>query len=161
MALSRRGARSSQRGQRPLWYEDVVNVVDMRRLGGAVCGAATALALTSCAGTQDAEAASVAQDLLAAVADQDGERACALLAPAARSELEDTSGKPCDKAILEEDIGEDSSPAAVEVYDSMARVRFESGTVFLSTFDGHWLVVGAACTPKPGDQPYDCSIQVS
>jgi hypothetical protein len=138
-----------------------VNIAGARLLRGAVGGVAVALALTSCAGTQDAEAASVAQDLLAAVDERDGERACALLAPAARSELEDTSGKPCDEAVLEEDVGEASSPAAVEVYDSMAQVRFDSGTVFLSTFDGHWLVVGAACTPKPGDQPYDCSIQVS
>lgn len=42
----------------------------------------------------------------------------------------------------------------------MAQARFESDTVFLSRFDGEWLVVAAACTPVSG-HPYDCSIQVS
>lgn len=154
-AVSRRGmaGSGSHRGSHV-----AMNTVLSRR---ASCAAAAVVALSSCAGTQDAEAASVAKELLAAVAAGDGAGACALLAPAARSELEDTSGKPCDEAVLEVDVGEASSAAAVEVYDSMAQVRFGSETLFLSTFDGNWLVVGAACTPKPGDQPYDCSIQVS
>ncbi len=119
------------------------------------------LALTSCAGTQDDAAGTAARRLLDAVAQDDGAAACAVLAPAARTELEDTSGKPCPEAVLEEDVGSASAPQAVEVYDRMAQVRFASGPVFLSRFDGEWLVVGAACTPEPGDRPYDCSIQVS
>jgi len=117
--------------------------------------------LAACAGTQDEPAASAAQDFLSRAQQRDGAGACDLLAPAARSGLEDASGKACDEAVLEEDTGAASPPIDVEVYDSMAQVRFESGTVFLSTFDGDWLVVGAACTRRPGDQPYDCSIEVS
>ncbi len=128
-----------------------------------VTGAAVVacLALTSCVGTQDEAAGTAAQRLLDAVAQGDGASACAVLAPAARAELEDTSGKPCPEAVLDEDVGSASTPEAVEVYDRMAQVRFASGPVFLSRFDGEWLVVGAACTPEPGDRPYDCSIQVS
>ena len=131
------------------------------RLGRLPLSAGLVLSLASCAGSQDSAAASVAEQLLQAVADGDGQGACAVLAPAARAELEDSSGKPCAEAVLEEDVGAASSPERIQVYDLMAQVRFASGTVFLSRFDGEWLVTGAACTPQPADQPYDCRIQVS
>ncbi len=130
------------------------------------CWSCSALALVTvgllagCSGTQEHEAASVAQRFLAAAQQQEGEEACSLLAPAARSELEQSSGQSCDAAILEEDLGAEGAPSTVEVFDTMAQARFESETVFLSRFDGEWLVVAAACTPVPG-RPYDCSIQVS
>jgi hypothetical protein len=133
-----------------------------RRCPRVLAGAAmSALKLTSCAGTQDEAAGSAAHDFLAAVQARDGRGACALMAPAARTELETSSGKPCPEAVVEEAQGEVSTPRSVHVYDSMAQVRFDSETLFLSRFDGDWLVIGAACTAKPGDQPYDCSIQVS
>ena len=131
------------------------------RAAQVAVAAVASVVLTACAGTQDHAAGTAAQRLLDAVARGDGADACAVLAPAARTELEDTSGQPCREAVLEEDVGSASTPEAVEVYDRMAQVRFASGTVFLSRFDGEWLVVGAACTPEPGDRPYDCSIQVS
>ena len=120
--------------------------------------------LGGCAGTQDDAAGSAAQDFLEAVGARDGGDACSLMAPAARAELASSSGKPCDEAVLEEDLFAAPSPAStrvVEVYDSMAQVRLDSETLFLSRFDGEWLVVAAACSARPGDQPYDCSIQVS
>lgn len=116
--------------------------------------------MTSCAGTQDAAAASAAERLLLAVADQDGDTACSLLAPAARTELEQSSGGPCAESILEEGLGKDSAPLRVDVYDTMAQVHFASDTVFLSRFDGQWLIIAAACTRRSG-RPYDCSVQVS
>ena len=130
-------------------------------LVGRVAGCCLVAALSGCAGTQDEPAGSTAQDFLGAVEAQDGRAACALLAPAARAELEDSSGAPCAEAVLEEDLGGPSSSSTVEVYDSMAQVRSGPETLFLAQFDGDWLVIGAACTARPGDQPYDCSIQVS
>ena len=121
---------------------------------------ATALLLASCSGTQDGPAADVAQGLLSAVDRGDGAAACALLAPAAVDELEQSSDKPCDEAVLEEDLGSGRTELAVAVFDQMAQVRFSDETVFLSRFDGDWLVVGAACIDQPAG-PYDCSIQVS
>ena len=115
------------------------------------------LLLSGCAGTQDEPAGSAARGLLAATHDGDGAAACDLLAPAARSELEQSSGKPCETAILEEDLGDGSGDLQVAVYDTAAQVRTGTDTVFLSRFDGEWLVIGAACTRVP-DRPYDCSI---
>ncbi len=113
--------------------------------------------LAGCAGAQDEPAVSSARGLLDAASGGDGAAACELLAPAARSELEQQAGAPCEEAVLDEDLGDGSGEAAVEVFDTMAQVRIGDQTVFLSRYDGDWLVVGAACTPVP-NRPYDCSI---
>jgi hypothetical protein len=128
------------------------------RWGGVVL--ACLLVPTGCGSGQDGAAASAAVDLASAVGDQRGADACRLLAPAARAELEDSSGKPCAEAVLEEDLGSATSPVDVQVFDTMARVRLADDTVFLSRFDGTWLVIAAACTPR-GERPYDCGIQAS
>jgi hypothetical protein len=116
--------------------------------------------LGSCAAGDDEAVSAVAEQLLLSAGQQQGAEACSLLAPAAVEELEDSSGQPCDEAILEEDLGAAGEPRGVQVFDTMAQVRFESDTVFLSRFDGKWLVVAAACVPQPG-RPYDCGVQVS
>lgn len=115
------------------------------------------LLLGGCAGSQDQPALSSAQQMLGAANDQDGEAACALLAPAVREELEQSSGSPCERAVLEEDLGDATGTTSVTVFDTMAQAHVGSETLFLSRFDDRWLVVGAACTPVP-DRPYDCSI---
>lgn len=115
------------------------------------------LLLTGCAGAQDDPAADAARRLLDAARDRDGAAACELLAPATRDELEQSSGAPCERAVLAEDLGAGSGQVTVEVFDSMAQAHVGSDTVFLSRFDDRWLVVAAACTPVPG-HPYDCSI---
>jgi hypothetical protein len=125
-----------------------------RRLVVAGTGA---LLLAGCAGSQDAAAGSAAQDLLRAAGTGDGAAACALLAPGARDELEQQAGKPCDRAVLEEDLGRGTGEVSVEVFETMAQAHVGAETVFLSRYDGRWLVIGAACTPVPG-RPYDCSI---
>ncbi len=101
----------------------------------------------------------MAQQWLDAVGHGEGGRACELLAPGARNELEQSSGSPCAEAVLEEDVGEAGEPV-VTVFDTAAQVRFASETVFLSRFDGDWLIIAAACTPRAA-RPYDCSIKVS
>jgi hypothetical protein len=115
-----------------------------------------ALLLAGCAGAQDTAAGSAARDLLDAVRDGDGAAACAALAAPTRDELEQTSGKACSTAVLEEDLGE-GGDVRVQVFDSMAQVRVGTETLFLSRFDGRWLVVAAACDAVPRE-PYDCSI---
>ena len=131
------------------------------RLGTSVLVVVAAGALASCDdGRDDESARSVAQQLLVAASQQEGSQACALLAPGAVQELEDSSGQPCERAVLDEDLGEAGEPLGVQVFDTMAQVRFETDTVFLSRFDGAWLVVAAACVRDPG-RPYDCGIQVS
>jgi len=126
-----------------------------RRLLALACAAV--LVAPGCAGSQDDAATSAAHDLLSAVRDGDGASACRVLAPATADELETTSGKPCERAVLEEDLGPGTGEERVEVFDSMAQVRLGADTLFLSRYDGRWRVVAAACTPVPG-RPWDCSI---
>ena len=114
-------------------------------------------ALAACGGTQDDAATTAARRLLDAAAASDGAGACAALAPPTRDELEQSSGKPCEEAVLEEELGGGDGPASVEVFDTMAQVVVGAETVFLSRYDGRWRVVAAACTAVP-DRPYDCSI---
>lgn len=126
----------------------------MHRLTATV---AVASLVTACGGTQDADVARTATGLLDAFGSGDGAGACALLAPPVRTELEDTSGSPCGEAVLEEDLGARSGSTEVEVFDTMARAVVGSETLFLSRFDGRWLVVAAACDPVAGE-PYDCAV---
>jgi hypothetical protein len=122
-----------------------------------VLAVGVALLLAGCAGSQDAAAGSAARELLDAVRDGDGAGACGVLAAPTREELEQTSGKACPDAVLEEDLAGGTGDPRVQVFDSMAQVRVGTETLFLSRFDGRWLVVAAACTAVP-HEPYDCSI---
>lgn len=131
-----------------------------RRLCAVASGLVTLTVLTSCGGSQDGAAVAAAEDLVSAIGEQRGGEACALLAPAARSDLEDTSGQPCSRAVLGEEVGTTPAATGVDVFDTMAQVRFADDTIFLSRFDGAWLVVAAACTAR-ATGPYDCGIQAS
>ena len=129
------------------------------RNAATVVAVVATLVLTSCAGAEDDAATSAAERLRTVVADGDGAQACRLLAPAARSELEDASGRPCAQAVLTEQVGTSGTATGVDVFDTMAQVRFADDTIFLSRFDGAWLVIGASCTPRDA-RPYDCGITV-
>ena len=95
--------------------------------------------------------------MLDAASGGDGETACSLLAPAVRTELEDSSGQPCERAVLDEHLASGSGAAEVQVFDTAAQAVVGTETLFLSRFDGRWLVIAAACTAVP-ERPYDCSI---
>jgi hypothetical protein len=131
------------------------------RLGraGVLAGVLT-LALAGCADEQDRAAADATEQFYAAVGSGDGATACALLAARARDELEQSSGKPCDRAILEEDLPAGGSVGAAEVYGTMAQVAFGTDTVFLTRFDTGWRVVGSGCTPSGVDRPFSCRVKV-
>lgn len=129
-----------------------------RRVPGLVALAVAAAVLTGCAGTQDDAATAAALELIDAADARDGAAACAALAPPTRDELEQSSGKPCDEAVLAEEIGAgDEAATRTQVFDTMAQVVVGAETLFLSRYDGRWMVVAAACTAVP-DRPYDCSI---
>lgn len=126
----------------------------MRSLAALVVAS---VGLAGCAGSQDDAATIPALRLLDAAAGRDGAAACAALAAPTRDELEQSTGKPCVEAVLEEGLGDGEGPASVEVYDTMAQVVVGAETVFLSRYDGQWKVIAAACTAVP-DRPYDCGI---
>lgn len=126
-------------------------------VAGLVVGSAAVL--SGCSGSQDRAAATAAEEFYAAVGSGDGSAACELLAPRAREELEQSSGMPCDRAVLEEGLPADGSVGTTEVYGTMARVDYGADTVFLSEFDAGWRVVASGCTFVADALPYDCRVK--
>jgi hypothetical protein len=137
------------------------NAVRMRaRRSKALLALVVALGLTGCGdvGRREAAASAVAAGLLAAVAGHDGATACAALAPDTAAELVQSAGKPCDQAILDEDLPAPAAVSGADVYGQWAQVRLADDTVFLAVFPGGWRVVAAGCTPRKS-RPYNCTLQ--
>lgn len=132
---------------------------ELTRYGVVVVLAAVLLAGLSGCSQPDAPAVdSVAREFRSTAADGDTARACSLLAPGTRAELEQSAGRPCPQAL-----GPEVRPAAgrvrgTQVFGTMAKVAFEHDTVFLAEYRGGWKVLAAACTRVPG-HPYDCHLQ--
>ena len=122
----------------------------------------TALALTGCGSVDERgdAAASIAVRMLSAVDGGDGAAACAVLAPDTASELEESAGKPCAEAVLDEDLPAPGAVTGSAVYGQWAQVKLTGDTVFLGAFPGGWRVVAAGCTPRE-ERPYDCAVQGS
>ncbi|MFE1546342.1 hypothetical protein [Streptomyces sp. NPDC058718] len=118
-------------------------------VGAAGCGAPAA--------RQDAAAAAGAA-FEAAVASGDHARACELLAPQTRQQLEQDEQKACPAAFASQGLPTTRGIQKVEAFGRQAMVRMAGDTLFLSLFDAGWKVVAAGCTPRP-DQPYDCTIK--
>jgi hypothetical protein len=116
---------------------------------------ALAMCLTGCASTEGSAAQQAASRFYAALADQDGERACALLAPAAAESLQ-TGSRTCATAVDDLDLP-GGQVLRAEVWGDEARVRLTRDTVFLHRFPEGWRVRGAGCTSR-GDLPYDCEV---
>lgn len=120
----------------------------------------TVLALAGCGSVHERgdAASSVAVQMLGAVERADGADACAVLAPDTISELEESAGKPCPVAVLEQDLPAPGAVTATAVYGQWAQVRLSEDTVFLGVFPDGWRVVAAGCTPRT-ERPYDCVLQ--
>ncbi|MFF0437436.1 hypothetical protein ACFYU9_35090 [Streptomyces sp. NPDC004327] len=118
-------------------------------LGAAGCGAPAA--------RQDAAAAAGAA-FEAAVASRDHARACDLLAPQTRQQLEQDEHKACPNALASQELPTTRGVQKAEAYGRQAIVRMGGDTLFLSLFTAGWKVVAAGCTPR-SDQPYDCTIK--
>jgi len=125
----------------------------------AVLVGVVTLTLTGCSEAQDRAAAEAAESFYAAVESGDGAAACALLASRARDELEQSAGKPCAQAILDEGLPAGGSVSTAEVYGTMAQVEYGTDTVFLSRFDSGWRVVGSGCTPTGEDLTFSCLVK--
>jgi hypothetical protein len=119
---------------------------------------ALGLSLSACGGSQDAAASDVAARFFEAVAQDDGTAACAQLTPATRGELEQSSGKDCATAILEEVSDVRGDGGDVEVYGTMAQVRWGDGAVFLTRMPDGWRILATGCAPR-ADAPYDCAVK--
>ena len=115
----------------------------------AGCGSGAASAVEQTAG-----------NFAAAVAQEDGLAACRLLAPSTRSELQQSSPKPCAAALLAELNTPLGRNLTSRVYGDESLVEFEHDTAFLAVFDDGWRVVAVGCTPPPSDdRTYDCRVK--
>ncbi len=117
--------------------------------------AAGELLLAGC--SADAAPEAVADDFYTAVSQGSWPAACTLLAPATRSELEQSAGTPCAEALAAEDLQDPGALRSSSRYGTMAQVRFGADTVFLGRFAERWRVVAAGCAPVSG-RPYDCRL---
>lgn len=93
-----------------------------------------------------------------AVAAQDGDRACGLIAPATRKELESAAGKPCAEAVLSQDVPSSTAVREARQYGLESRVVLDKDVVFVSRFSLGWRVVAAGCEDRGDTLPYDCQI---
>jgi hypothetical protein len=123
----------------------------------------SALALAACGSGQEAAVEDAARGFGDALASGDLERACASLAPSTVTELEESSGQPCATALQARDVVALDEVGSVQRFGRQASVAVrssagETDTWFLSRFDGRWLLVAAACTPRP-ELPYDCDVE--
>ncbi|MFF8279175.1 hypothetical protein ACF05T_24135 [Streptomyces lateritius] len=121
---------------------------------GALCAG-----LSGCADVDDRAAAAEAAAVrfTAALAEPGTGRACDALAPATREELEQDG--PCAEALASSGLGPDAGRVVgADVYGSQARVVFERGSVFLTSFPDGWKVTAAGCIPRPG-RPAQCEVK--
>jgi hypothetical protein len=128
--------------------------------------ALSASALAGCTVRPGADdATSTVHDFYRAIADDDGDLACRLLAPHTREALESDTGEACAAAILDGDVGSDladrssgADDAKSTVAGREAQVVVPTDTVFLAVSDTAWVITAAGCEPRLG-RPYDCALQ--
>lgn len=129
------------------------------------CAFAVAVVLTGCGGARaSAAAVDAAEAFYAAVADRDGEAACALLLPDAAEAVADDADAPCADAVTSGDAGQELASrarglgdATAHVAGRQAQVLFAADTVFLARSGDGWVVTAAGCDAVP-DRPYDCEV---
>jgi hypothetical protein len=120
--------------------------------------AVVAASVAGCDAQSEPAATAVAERFATAVADEDGAAACRLLAPPTKSQLEQSSGKDCASALLEEELPDPGAAEGSSSFGTMAEVSFSSDTIFVAEFPGGWRVLAAGCSPVPG-KPYDCQLE--
>jgi hypothetical protein len=133
---------------------------DGRRPVGLSLVLAAGLAVaTGCTGPGADQAAQVADSFQRIVGD-DPARACDLLAPGTRDEVEKSADKECSEALGDAELPDPSPLQSVDVYGKDAIVHFANDTIFLARYPDGWRVTAAGCRPGPNDEkPYDCDVK--
>jgi len=111
-----------------------------------------------CSSSQVPDVTAASELFYASLGQSDAGEACRLLSPAARSELEQSSGQGCPDALLEEELPAADDVASAQVYGTMAIVTTGKDTMFLSRFRDGWLVTAVGCQPIGHADLYDCSV---
>jgi hypothetical protein len=123
--------------------------------------AALAVLLGGCGSTDRApDASEVAERFHSALADRDGQAACAELSEETSSKLEQQEDAPCEQAILELELPRGGAAAETNVYVTTASVILaQGGTTFLDEGADGWTVSAAGCRRTAPDLPYDCELE--
>jgi len=117
------------------------------------------VAVTACAASSAEGPSRTALAFTKAVTGADGTAACGLLAPGTRHELESSSGMPCAKGVLDQQLPTSTRVGGSERYGDEARVVLDHDTTFVARFSIGWRVVAAGCTDRGKDHPYGCIIK--
>src|SRR4051794_38173910 len=114
----------------------------------AVAGAGMLLLVAGCGSGSTQAPSRAALAFVQAVSAHDGEKACSLIAPATRSELESSQDKPCSEAILSQDVPDSTRVKKAEKYGTESRVVLDKDVVFVSRFSIGWRVIAAVCKDR-------------
>jgi hypothetical protein len=128
-----------------------------RRTTAVLLAPAVALVLSGCAGADPSGPSAVAARFAHAVSESDDAAACALLSPAVAEAVGSPDGS-CPRALPALKLPDPGTVRHVDVDGRSARVELDDDTMFLAEFPGGWRVIGAGCTARPDDQPYDCTV---
>ncbi len=121
---------------------------------------AIVVALPGCGAASPKEPGRVAEQFYAAVAAQDGARACSLLLPDTAEALAKEEKAPCAKAVVELELsGHRSAHSATYVTGTKVDL-LRGDSVFLDETSEGWRIAAAGCKPQPGEEaPYDCEVE--
>ncbi|WP_188190125.1 hypothetical protein [Nonomuraea sp. SYSU D8015] len=117
----------------------------------------TALAALAGCAADPAAPARAAERFHAAVAAQQDEAACGMLARKTAARLPDP-GQSCAEALRELKLGPGGKVVSVSVWGDEAQVRLAGDTLFLHRFSDGWRIKAAGCKPER-DLPYDCEVE--
>jgi hypothetical protein len=129
-----------------------------RALAAVAVTVIVAAGVSACGSAETPDATQVARQFARAVDGSAASAACSYLAPATRSRLEQSAGRRCPAAILQQHLPSTGAVRSATAYGTMAQVRLRGDTLFLARFQGGWKVMAAGCSPKAG-HPYDCTLE--
>ncbi len=134
-----------------------------RRVHAPIAAGLLALVALSACASPEADGVAAAATRFAAFSATAPDKACLLLAPGTRRELEDSSKSRCGKALPEQKLPGSARITAVDVAGDSARVVTASQTLFLARFDAGWKVTAAGCKQVTADdaKPYTCLVKGS
>ena len=130
----------------------------MRGRAAAAACALVAFCLSGCSSNQERVVSQVAEQLHAAIDNEDGAAACDVLSDDVQEELQDADGTSCEVAIVEAGISANGRIESVQVFGTAGQVRYHDDVIFLADFPDGWKVIGAACE-KQAAEPYDCKVR--
>ncbi|WP_336204547.1 hypothetical protein [Nonomuraea sp. LPB2021202275-12-8] len=101
--------------------------------------------------------ARAAERFHAALASEQADAACAMLAGKTAEKLPDP-GQSCAEALRELDLGAGGGVTEVSVWGDDAQVRLAGDTLFLHHYSTGWRIRAAGCEPVR-DLPYECEVE--